>query len=176
MHALSPRENWNCNACHANEMGASPSWCPSSRSKSSLWLRSRGNECTSWRCLLFRLPGYLTYITVAVIFPMCASAFAGGFLIKSFFDRGTEDVFNRRNSKEARRTCPPEIWRVAQRKLDQLNAAVSLGSLGIPPGNQLESLKGKRVGQHAIRINDQFRVCFIWSKDGPERVEITNYH
>jgi proteic killer suppression protein len=97
-------------------------------------------------------------------------------VIKSFFDKGTEDIFNRKRSKEARRTCPVQIWRVAQRKLDQLNAVVSLGSLRLPPGNELETLKKERTGQHSIRINDQFRVCFVWTEEGPERVEITDYH
>jgi len=97
-------------------------------------------------------------------------------MIKSFRDRGTEDIFNRVNSKAARRACPRQIWHVAQRKLDLLNAAVSLESLGIPPRNALEALKGDRLGQHSIRIHDQFRVCFIWTQEGPERVEIANYH
>ena len=97
-------------------------------------------------------------------------------MIKSFFDRGSEDIFDRRVSREARRACPKNIWPVAQRKLDQLNAVVSLNSLRLPPGNRLESLKQVRYGQHSIRINDQFRVCFIWTEDGPEHVEITDYH
>jgi toxin HigB-1 len=97
-------------------------------------------------------------------------------VIRSFHDKGTEDIFNRRNSKEARRSCPESLWNVAQRKLDQLNAVVSLESLRIPPGNQLEALRGDRDGQHSVRINDQFRLCFIWTKDGPERVEISDYH
>ena len=57
-----------------------------------------------------------------------------------------------------------------------LNAAVSLASLRLPPGNALEALKGDRQGQHSIRINDQFRVCFVWTPDGPEDVEIADYH
>jgi proteic killer suppression protein len=97
-------------------------------------------------------------------------------LIKSFFDKGTEDIFNRKRSMDARRACPEQIWRVAQRKLDQLNAVISLGSLRIPPGNELEALKKERIGQHSIRINDQFRVCFVWAEEGPARVEITDYH
>ncbi len=97
-------------------------------------------------------------------------------VINSFFDRGTEDIFNRRRSKEARRSCPETIWPIAWRKLDQLNAAVSLESLRIPPGNRLETLKDNRRGQHSIRINDQYRVCFVWAHDGPERVEISDYH
>jgi proteic killer suppression protein len=97
-------------------------------------------------------------------------------MIKSFFDKGTEDIFDRRVSTEARRTCPKNIWCVAQRKLDQLNAVVSLSSLRLPPGNRLESLKQDRLGQHSIRINDQFRVCFVWTEEGPEQVEITDYH
>ncbi len=97
-------------------------------------------------------------------------------MIKSFLDKGSEDIFNRVNSKEARRTCLEQIWRVARRKLDQLNAVITLRSLAIPPGNELEPLKGKRVGQHSIRINDQFRACFTWTHDGPAHVEITDYH
>jgi proteic killer suppression protein len=97
-------------------------------------------------------------------------------VIKSFFDQGTEDIFNRVRSKEARRTCPEQIWGVARRKLDQLNAVVTLESLRIPRGNTLEALIKDRKGQYSIRINDQYRVCFIWNVDGVERVEITDYH
>ncbi len=71
---------------------------------------------------------------------------------------------------------PKHRRRVAQRKLDQLNAAVSLASLRIPPGNHLEALGHARQGQHSIRINDQYRICFVWTDEGPERVEITDYH
>jgi toxin HigB-1 len=97
-------------------------------------------------------------------------------VIKSFRDRGTEDIFDRKNTREARRACPQHIWQVAQRKLDQLNSVVSLESLKIPPGNFLEALKDNRLGQHGIRINDQFRVCFVWTDDGVENVEIIDYH
>jgi toxin HigB-1 len=97
-------------------------------------------------------------------------------VIKSFRDRGTEDIFDRKNTRASRQTCPQQIWRVAQRKLDQLNAVVSLESLKFPPGNFLESLLDDRKGQHSIRINDQFRVCFVWMDDGAENVEITDYH
>jgi len=97
-------------------------------------------------------------------------------VIRSFYDQGTEDVFNRRGAKAARRAFPEALGRVAQRKLDQLNAAVSLDSLRIPPGNHLEALGKDRQGQHSIRINDQYRICFIWTDKGPERVEITDYH
>lgn len=97
-------------------------------------------------------------------------------MIRSFGNRGTEDLFNRINSTAARATCPPTIWPTARRKLDQLNAAVSLGSLGIPPGNRLEALRGKRKGQHSIRINEQYRVCFVWTADGADSVEVVDYH
>jgi proteic killer suppression protein len=97
-------------------------------------------------------------------------------LIRSFFGQGTEDIFNRRRTKAARRTCPEQLRRVAERKLDQLNAAVTLGSLRIPPGNHLEALTKDRDGQHSIRINEQYRVCFVWTDEGPSRVEITDYH
>ncbi len=97
-------------------------------------------------------------------------------MIRSFSDRGTEDVFNRRRTKAARRTCPEQLRRTAERKLDQINAAVSLASLRIPPGNHLEALGKDRKGQHSVRINDQYRICFVWTDEGPSQVEITDYH
>lgn len=97
-------------------------------------------------------------------------------MIVSFDDPGTEDLFNRVNSKAARRVCPEQLWGVARRKLDQLNAAVSLDSLRIPPGNKLEALRGNRAGQYSIRINVQYRVCFRWTRKGPVDVEVTDYH
>ncbi|MCC7201812.1 MAG: type II toxin-antitoxin system RelE/ParE family toxin [Nitrospirae bacterium] len=97
-------------------------------------------------------------------------------MIKSFRERGTEDIFDRKNTRDARQACPQQIWRVAQRKLDQLNGVVSLESLKIPPANSLEALKDDRKGQYSIRINDQFRICFVWTNDGAEKVEITDYH
>lgn len=97
-------------------------------------------------------------------------------MIHSFADTGTADLFHGRDSKAARRTCPQPLWRVARRRLDQLNAAVSLDSLRVPPGNRLEGLKGDRAGQHSIRINNQFRICFTWVEGDPSRVEVTDYH
>ena len=97
-------------------------------------------------------------------------------MIKSFQDSGVEDIYNRVNSRAARRTCPEQLWTIARRKLDQLNAAVSLESLRIPPGNRLEALQGSRSGQHSVRINDQYRICFVWSDDGPQDVELADYH
>jgi toxin HigB-1 len=97
-------------------------------------------------------------------------------VIVSFAEVGTEDVFHGRETKAARRVCPSSLWPVARRKLDQLNAAVSLASLRVPPGNRLESLKGDRAGQFSIRINDQFRICFDWTEAGPTDVEIADYH
>ena len=97
-------------------------------------------------------------------------------MIRSFHDKGTEDVFHGRATKAARKTLPTNLLRIAQRKLDQLNQAAILDDLKVPPGNQLEGLKADRRGQHAIRINDQFRVCFVWTETGPEQVEITDYH
>ena len=97
-------------------------------------------------------------------------------MIQSFFDQGTEDIFNGVNSKTARRTCPTNLWRIAVRKLEQLDSVESLEDLRIPPGNRLEALKGIRSGQHSIRINDQYRVCFVWQESGPAQVEIVDYH
>lgn len=68
------------------------------------------------------------------------------------------------------------ITTVAERKLVQLEAAVSLDSLRAPPGNRLEALQGARKGQHSIRINDQWRLCFVWTAQGPSQVEIVDYH
>ena len=76
----------------------------------------------------------------------------------------------------ARKICPQSLWKIAVRKLDQLDSVFSLIDLAIPPGNQLEALKYDRDGQHSIRINDQYRVCFIWTDIGPKEVEIIDYH
>lgn len=97
-------------------------------------------------------------------------------MIKSFKDRGTEDVFNDRHTRAARRACPEQIWRVARRKLEQLDSVSDLRWLSIPPSNRLEALKGDRKGQHSIRINEQYRVVFRWTPLGPEHVEIVDYH
>jgi len=97
-------------------------------------------------------------------------------MIQSFHDRGTQDVFDDNRSKAASKTCPPDLWKVARRKLDQLNQAHALEDLRVPPGNRLETLRGDRKGQHSIRVNDQFRVCFVWTEAGPRDVEIVDYH
>ena len=97
-------------------------------------------------------------------------------MILSFADQGTEDIFNGVNSASARRVCPRAIWKVTFRKLDQLDSAIKLLDLHIPSGNRLEALSGDREGQHSIRINDQYRICFIWKEAGPEDVEIVDYH
>jgi proteic killer suppression protein len=68
------------------------------------------------------------------------------------------------------------IKTVAERKLAQLEAATSLASLRAPPGNRLEALSGERAGQHSMRINDQWRLCFVWTEQGPTQVEIVDYH
>lgn len=92
-------------------------------------------------------------------------------MIHSFACRDTEALFN---SQAVRRF--KNIERVARRKLLQLHAASELASLRVPPGNQLEALKGERRGQHSIRVNDQWRVCFAWHEDGAYQVEIVDYH
>lgn len=97
-------------------------------------------------------------------------------MIRSFKNPGTEDIFNGRNTKEARRCCPQNLWAVASRKLDQVDSAVSLGDLRVPPGNMLERLAGDRTGQWSIRINDQYRVCFFWTDNGPDEAEVVDYH
>jgi len=93
-------------------------------------------------------------------------------MIQSFRDRETEKVFRR----EGTRKLPSDIQRVAQRKLALLDAAESLQDLRVPPGNRLEKLSGERNGQHSIRINDQWRVCFRWRERDAYDVEIVDYH
>ena len=97
-------------------------------------------------------------------------------MIQLFADAATEDIFYGRSTKAARRRCPQQLWKLAARKLDQLDSVVALNELRIPPGNQLEALSGDRAGQHSIRINRQYRICFVWTAAGPEQVEITDYH
>jgi len=92
-------------------------------------------------------------------------------MIRSFTCADTEALFHSQTVSRFR-----NIERVARRKLLQLHAATELNSLRIPPGNLLEALKGNRKGQHSIRINDQWRVCFVWHDDGAYRVEIVDYH
>ena len=93
-----------------------------------------------------------------------------------FENQGTADVFNGVNSKAARKVCPSMVHANARRKLALLNTAHELNDLRTPPGNRLEALHGNREGQHAIRINDPYRICFRWTQDGPANVEIVDYH
>ncbi len=97
-------------------------------------------------------------------------------MIRYFEDSGTEDIFNGKNTQQARRTCPRALWSIAARKLDQLDSVEEMQELGVPPGNRSERLSGKRKGQYSIRINEQYRICFVWSDDGPLGVEIVDYH
>ena len=97
-------------------------------------------------------------------------------MIRSFKNKATEDLFNGKATKSAMRACPKSLWNIAVRKLDQLDSVLSLDELRVPPGNRLEALSRDRKGQHSIRINDQYRVCFRWTNTGPINVEITDYH
>ena len=97
-------------------------------------------------------------------------------MIQSFKNQGTEDIFNGKNTKAARKICPRDMWHIASRKFDQLDSIIFLNELRIPPGNRFEGLNGDRKDQYSIRINDQYRVCFEWSELGPVEVEIVDYH
>ena len=97
-------------------------------------------------------------------------------MIQSFNNGGVEDIFNGENTRAARRLCPEVVWKVACRKLDQLDSVKELVELRVPPGKQLEALKGDRQGQFSIRINDQYRLCFVWTDQGPAEVDIVDYH
>ena len=93
-------------------------------------------------------------------------------MIRTFADRDTERLFGRRFS----RRLPGNLQKAALRKLEQLDAARTLDTLRAPAGNRLEALKGDRSGQHSIRINDQWRVCFRWKDEHAYEVEIVDYH
>lgn len=93
-------------------------------------------------------------------------------MIVSFNGKATEDFARTGRTKRGWQSCSA----VALRKLDQLMAAKVLADLAAPPANRLEALKGNRTGQHSIRINDQWRICFVWTDAGPSGVEITDYH
>ncbi len=92
-------------------------------------------------------------------------------MIRSFKDDDTRKLFETGFSKRW-----AAIREVASRKLDQIETAANLSDLRFPTGNRLEALKGDRAGQHSIRINDQYRVCFVWKSDGAHEVEIADYH
>ena len=92
-------------------------------------------------------------------------------MIKTFKCKDTEKLFNDLDVKKFR-----GISKAARIKLEVLNAAVSLDSLRVPPGNRLEQLKGNRKGQHSIKINNQWRVCFMWKEESAMKVEIVDYH
>ncbi len=93
-------------------------------------------------------------------------------MIESFKDAATKELFETGQSRK----IPAQIRRVAVRKLNQLRISVELNDLAVPPGNRLEALHGDREGQYSIRINDQYRVCFVWSGDRARDVEIVDYH
>jgi proteic killer suppression protein len=92
-------------------------------------------------------------------------------LIASFKDNESRKLFETGRARKFR-----AIERIALRKLDQLEAASTLDDMRVPPGNRLEALKGNRAGQHSVRVNDQYRVCFRWTSEGIQDVEITDYH
>jgi proteic killer suppression protein len=93
-------------------------------------------------------------------------------VIKSFKDEETEKIYHRYRSRK----LPPDIQQVALRKLRMLNNAVTLADLRIPPANRLEKLRGERKGQHSIRINERWRICFEWRDEDAYEVEIVDYH
>ena len=97
-------------------------------------------------------------------------------MIQTFADKGTEDIYDGIDSSGARKSCPKILWSITRRKMDQLNRAVDLNDLSVPPGNRLERLKGNRKGQSSIRINQQYRICFRLENGDAYEVEIADYH
>ena len=91
-------------------------------------------------------------------------------------DQETEDIFNGIHGKKALRRLPVDLWKIAYRKFYMLDNASLLHDLRSPPNNRLELLRGNRKGQYSIRINDQYRICFEWTTQGPASVEIVDYH
>ena len=96
-----------------------------------------------------------------------------GFVIRTYADAGTEDIFDGRNTKSARQQLPRTVWPRARRVLDQLQWAHVVGDMAQPPGNRLERL---RDGQYSVRLNDQYRVTFRWNDGGAEEVWCGDYH
>lgn len=92
-------------------------------------------------------------------------------MIQSFKDVDTKELFETGSNRRW-----VSIKAAASRKLDQIEASINLNELRVPPGNRLEALRGDRMGQHSIRVNGQYRICFIWKDDGAHEVEITDYH
>lgn len=97
-------------------------------------------------------------------------------MIQNFKDKETEDIYNGTRSKKTLKRLPVNLWNIVYRKFYALDHAISLSDLHSPPNNRLEMLKGQRNGQFSIRINDQYRLCFNWSNEGPKDVEIVDYH
>ena len=93
-------------------------------------------------------------------------------MIRTFKCKNTEQIFNRQRSRK----FPQDIQQVALRKLRMLNRSTSLRDLRVPPANRLEKLRGNRAGQYSIRVNDQWRICFVWRNGDIFNVEIVDYH
>lgn len=117
--------------------------------------------------LIFPFDPTLISLTLSVIFAA---------MIKSFANQGTHDLFNGEDTRAARKIVSHDMAERARRKLIMVNAVDRLEALEVPPGNRLEPLKGARKGQHSIRVNDQFRVCFRFEKGHAYEVEVVDYH
>lgn len=97
-------------------------------------------------------------------------------MIVSFRNQGTRDIWYGEDTRAARKACPNTLWGAAFKQLSVLNRVREVEELRVPPGNRLEVLWRDRAGQHSIRINRQYRICFRWMDDGPADVEIVDYH
>ena len=113
------------------------------------------------------MPIRLTCFTVTVILR---------YVIRSFRNKGTENIFDGADTRAARKRCPQSLWAIARRKLDQINRVREVEELSVPPGNRLELLRGDRKNQYSIRINQQYRICFRWEDGDAYEVEIADYH
>ena len=126
--------------------------------------------------MLFRMPSNASPSAAAMyqilIHVSCCDTLPSGMAIRSYRDERLRQVYERNVPKG----FPADLAQVVRRKLVMLDAAGNLNDLRIPPANRLEALRGDRDGQHSIRVNDQFRLCFRWTDEGPEEVEFTDYH
>lgn len=97
-------------------------------------------------------------------------------VIRSFATAATKDLFDGVDRRRARRACPVRLWPAVRRKLTQLNRVRELRELAVPPGNRLERLHGDWAGQHSIRVNERYRLCFRWEDGYADEIEVIDYH
>lgn len=144
--------------------------------------RIKTESITDWGCdpvppLRSSAPKLKRSVLKVSVFDIAWNPCYRAIMIRTFKNQGTKDIFDGKNNKKiARKICPRDLWSVAIRKLDQIDSVTILDDLKVPPGNRLEALSGNRKGQYSIRINEQYRICFVWHEGAANQVEIVDYH